>query len=1623
MPDTGDTVLDILQRTLAIAPNATGADLAGHVLQVTLGFTTVSFEFVTPASGGPSGTNIAIPVNSTDTAATLASDAASVIDGTAGLSSAVTANGNQLAFNGASVVLSLDNAAHDPAATLTGAVITPVSAMTINSTDADAKTGIAITGLTVPTMSDGVTPAGVWEYSTNGGTTWQVIGTTSFVLAPSATGADLAGSEMTVVFGGVTKTFEIVTGSAPARSGGPSGTNIAVNVNFTDNAATVAGDLVSAINAAFGAQVASTPTAAQGYANGSNLVQFSNASVSTAVDLAVHDPAAKLTTNRAGLVAVYFNGANATVSTNHALLLDGSDLLRFLPAPNFNTQSFIPGYNSSTTNFLATGSMQPTITFQAWDETSALNPNTNQIVPLAPGQFADLTSTGFGTGGSTPFSTASASAAVAIQAVNNVPQITTTTTVFTTKESTPVALTGTAITDNDVSEGNGQIQVTITTNGANGTLSTPAVAGVTGSGTSNVTTITLQGALASVNSALNTLTFTPVTFFSGVTSITFKTSDLGNSGLGGAQTASLTVQVSVNVVHQAPVLGGYIVASNARGADAAGQVIAVTFGGTTRTFEFVTPASGGPFNGDIAILVNSGDSASAVATAAVKVINGPNGFNSTVAASAANLLSFVAGSSVATSLDASVQDPSSTLNPAAVLTSAGQPSFSPVVENIVSTRNTGTYVSSMLNSVDPTDGDIWTDGQPPNANSVHFIDLDGDASAKQGIAITSIDQTNGTWSYSLDNGATWIPMQPTGTQKLSTSFALLLPGADPVNKGAEIRFQPNANYVGPATLTFQLWDQSNSLTAGSHANLATSGSTGGGTAYSIGSSTATIQVSPTNTPPSFSLAQNTQTLEDDTVSVPSVGKVPHLNPYVIAVPNFAFGINPGAAGGPVTFNVSVPAGDAYLFASGTLGPILSNGAANPAAGEPNPYIDSNGTLYYQLAPDQFGVATLNVTAQNSGATNNVSASQSANVTVTGINDPPTLNSLNNLTLQMNAGPQSVNLTGISAGVDESQTLTVVATSSNTALIPNPTVLYSQGSSTGTLLFTPVAGVTGQATITVTLTDNGNDANGGVNTFFQKFIVTVSNSVPTATSQSVSVAENGQQLITLSGTPATGSSAALTATIATLPTTGTLYQTPDGVTLGAPINAANTPVTNAQNEVIYVPVAQQTHSDSFTFTVTGSGQTSAAATVNISVVPAAQLPSFTAGPNVSVTVNSGQHTSAGWATSISGGTNPSGQGLSFHVLSDSDANLFSVAPAIDPTTGNLTFTPAAGATGTASVTVVLVDNGNNHQSAPATFVISVVPAPTAVADTYLISDSGSSSVAAAAGVLSNDSPSSGATAQIVTLPAHGTVVLNSDGSFTYTPNSTFHGYDQFTYESLIGSTPSLPTTVTLISHEAGVVDKVYHQVLGRAADLVGLQYWTTLIQQGQPYGNVAQGIFLSPERLDPIVNQYYEQFLLRASDPQGLAYWVNMWIQDGGPENVIAGMISSAEFFNEASAAQPTLTPNQAWVSTLYERLLNRQADPAGLQYWSNLLDSGALTRQQVVLGFEQSAEAFSDDVTSYFEMYLNRAPTSAELSHYTAELAQGQTQADIQVQIINLPEYQATPAAPQFGSMYRYTGL
>ncbi len=101
-------------------------------------------------------------------------------------------------------------------------------------------------------------------------------------------------------------------------------------------------------------------------------------------------------------------------------------------------------------------------------------------------------------------------------------------------------------------------------------------------------------------------------------------------------------------------------------------------------------------------------------------------------------------------------------------------------------------------------------------------------------------------------------------------------------------------------------------------------------------------------------------------------------------------------------------------------------------------------------------------------------------------------------------------------------------------------------------------------------------------------------------------------------------------------------------------------------------------------------------------------------------------------------------------------------------------------------------------------------PVTVADSYGIL-SQSTTISASLGLLANDLPrdETPITPSLLTSPTHGTITLNSDGSFVYVPQNGFSGTDSFTYRVSDGVADPVGATVNL---------KVYSLEIGRRSRL-------------------------------------------------------------------------------------------------------------------------------------------------------------------------------------------------------------
>lgn len=162
-----------------------------------------------------------------------------------------------------------------------------------------------------------------------------------------------------------------------------------------------------------------------------------------------------------------------------------------------------------------------------------------------------------------------------------------------------------------------------------------------------------------------------------------------------------------------------------------------------------------------------------------------------------------------------------------------------------------------------------------------------------------------------------------------------------------------------------------------------------------------------------------------------------------------------------------------------------------------------------------------------------------------------------------------------------------------------------------------------------------------------------------------------------------------------------------------------PAVSTTGTLTYTPAANAFGSATVTFTLADDGGTanggvdiSAAQSFTITVNGVNDAPSFVSGGNVTVLEDAGPQAVA-WATGISPGpANESGQTLVFNITGNTAPGLFAAGPTVSPS-GVFTFTPALNAFGSATVTLVLQDNGGTanggvNTSGTQGFTITVLP---------------------------------------------------------------------------------------------------------------------------------------------------------------------------------------------------------------------------------------------------------------------------------------------------------------------------
>ncbi len=285
--------------------------------------------------------------------------------------------------------------------------------------------------------------------------------------------------------------------------------------------------------------------------------------------------------------------------------------------------------------------------------------------------------------------------------------------------------------------------------------------------------------------------------------------------------------------------------------------------------------------------------------------------------------------------------------------------------NDTSTNNAGNLVSSLTGGI-----------------------TDVDTGAVKGIAITGLTGTYGKWQYSTDAGSSW-----TDIGSVSNTTALVL------NTTNKIRYVPDGVHGETATIIYKAWDQTGG-TAGLEGTKRDTSISGGTSAYSLGTDTASVVVTAINDAPVVTVSGGSASWSEgnNVASTPVVvdagltlvdadGPNPlsataRMLTYFSAQDTLSF-VNDGLTMGNIVGTWTVGTGTLTLTSAGNQATVAQFEAALRAI----TYNNSSNSPNSTTRTVQF-IVTDGSSAQSTAVTRDV--------TITAVNDSPTISAVASL---------------------------------------------------------------------------------------------------------------------------------------------------------------------------------------------------------------------------------------------------------------------------------------------------------------------------------------------------------------------------------------------------------------------------------------------------------------------------------------------------------------------------------------------------------------------------------------------------------------------------------------------------
>jgi hypothetical protein len=221
-----------------------------------------------------------------------------------------------------------------------------------------------------------------------------------------------------------------------------------------------------------------------------------------------------------------------------------------------------------------------------------------------------------------------------------------------------------------------------------------------------------------------------------------------------------------------------------------------------------------------------------------------------------------------------------------------------------------------------------------------------------------------------------------------------------------------------------------------------------------------------------------------------------------------------------------------------------------------------------------------------------------------------------------------------------------------------------------------------------------------------------------------------------------------------------------------------------------------------------------------------------------------------------------------------------------------------------------------------------------------------------------------------------------------------------------SAPASPATL------AGNVANLYHDVLQRTGSQSDIAGWVASIQKGTSITQAAHDFLYSPEYHTDEVKADYLQMLHRPADPVGLSDFANALNTGARNQDVLVSLATSSEFWTNQAGQT-----DQGFVTALYTDVLRRSPSSADVSVWMQQIANGE-TLTAVAQGFVNSGEFRTDLVNAWYIRYLNRPADPVGLNSYVGALNSGARDDDVIVSLVTSPEYLARPAYDFVPNLY-----